>query len=57
MLVGVLCTWPGAVLYVIVAVVCFTWYARSKNKRHLFWACCFTVAAISVVAVFFFRQP
>jgi hypothetical protein len=57
MLWAVLCSWPGAVLSGIAAVVCFTWYAKSKNKSHLFWACCFTVAAIAAGAVFFLRQP
>jgi hypothetical protein len=35
----------AAVAGAIATVVCFAWYAKSKNKGHLFMALCFLLEA------------
>jgi hypothetical protein len=40
----------GTVASAVAAVVLFTWYARGKNKGHLFLALCMLVTAVALAA-------
>ena len=48
--------WTAIVCSGIAAAVSFTWFAKSKNKGHLFLACCFLVAAVAQFAAVWIRH-